>query len=166
MRPSWFTEKLSWWYLRNSLAQVYKYDTGPNANWSSIPMKPMLVAKVSSAISAVPIWAKLPFEKRRSAFSPAVGQPKWNWEALNRLLSNKKYTRGVLPQGTTSVGGSQFENSDFNIRYLILDIHETIISDETFITVQKKQIHQINNSEGVHTTQNIFLIEAKKANAL
>ena len=41
----------------------------------------------------------------KSILSP-TGKPKWNREALNKLLSNEKYTGRVLLQKTISVGGS------------------------------------------------------------
>ncbi len=70
----------------------------------------------------------------KGILSPA-GKPKWNREALNKLLSNEKYTGQVFLQKTVSAGGSQIKNDGFMERYLYSDFHEAIISDELFMAV-------------------------------
>ena len=60
-----------------------------------------------------------------------TGKPKWNREAIDKLLSNEKYTGRVLLQKTISTGTSQME------RYLYTGTHEAIISDEVFAVVQR-----------------------------
>ena len=72
--------------------------------------------------------------EKNGVLSPA-GKPKWNREALNKLLSNEKYTGRVLLQKTISVGGSQIENDGLMDRYLYTNAHEAIISDEMFQAV-------------------------------
>lgn len=50
--------------------------------------------------------------------SSPTGKPKWNREALNKLLSNEKYTGRVLLQKTISTGCAQIKNDGFMERYL------------------------------------------------
>ena len=71
-----------------------------------------------------------------------TGKPKWNREALNKLLSNEKYTGRVLLQKTVSAGGSQFKNDGFMDRYLYSDFHEAIISDEAFKAAQEEKLRR------------------------
>ena len=76
-----------------------------------------------------------------------TGKPRWNREALNKLLSNEKYTGRVLLQKTISLGGSQIENSGLMDRYLYTDHHEAIISDEMFQAVQQEKLSRAKNPE-------------------
>ena len=68
-----------------------------------------------------------------------TGRPKWNREAINKLLSNKKYTGWVILQKTISTGTVQIENNGPMERYLYTGSHEAIISDEMFKAVQKEK---------------------------
>jgi len=60
--------------------------------------------------------------------SPA-GRPKWNREAIDKLLSNEKYTGRVLLQKTVSTGTVQIENNGLMERYLYTGSHKAIISE-------------------------------------
>ncbi|WP_243154160.1 recombinase family protein [Pseudoflavonifractor sp. 60] len=68
-----------------------------------------------------------------------TGKSKWNREALNKLLSNEKYTGWVLLQKTVSAGVAQIKNNGLINQYLYADIHEAIISDEMFMAVQQEK---------------------------
>ncbi len=68
-----------------------------------------------------------------------TGKLKWNREAIDKLLSNEKYTGRVLLQKTISTGISQIENDGLMDRYLYTDSHEAIISDESFLAVQQEK---------------------------
>ena len=68
-----------------------------------------------------------------------TGKPKWNREAIDKLLSNEKYTGCVLLQKTISTGTSQIENDGFIERYLYTGSHEAIISDQLFCVVQQEK---------------------------
>ncbi len=85
-----------------------------------------------------------------------IGKPKWNSEALNKLLSNEKYTGRVLLQKTVSAGGSQFKNNGFMDRYLISDTHEAIIANETFEAEQQEKIERTNSPESKLSMQMLF----------
>lgn len=73
-----------------------------------------------------------------------TGKPKWNREAIDKLLSNEKYTGRVLLQKTISVGAAQIENDGLMERYLYTETHEAIISDEIFRDVQQKKLQRTN----------------------
>ena len=68
------------------------------------------------------------------------GKPRWNREAIDKLLSNEKYTGRVLLQKTISTGAVQIENDDLMARYLYTGTHEAIISDEIFTAVQQEKL--------------------------
>ena len=65
---------------------------------------------------------------------------KWNREAIDKLLSNEKYTGRVLLQKTVSTGAVQIENDGLMERYLYTGSHEAIISDEMFMAVQREKL--------------------------
>ena len=75
----------------------------------------------------------------KSRVSP-TGGPKWNREAIDKLLSNEKYTGRVLLQKTVSTGAVQIENNGLMDRFLYTDTHEAIISDEMFMAVQQEKL--------------------------
>ena len=74
-----------------------------------------------------------------------TGKTKWSREALNKLLSNEKYTGRVLLQKTVSTGITQIKNDGLMNRYLYTDSHEAIISDEVFQAVQQKKLSRAKN---------------------
>ena len=76
----------------------------------------------------------------RQGISSPTGRPKWNREAIDKLLSNEKYTGRVLLQKTVSTGAVQIENDGLMDRYLYTGTHEAIISDEMFMAVQQEKI--------------------------
>lgn len=77
-----------------------------------------------------------------------TGKPKWNREAINKLLSNEKYTGRVLLQKTISAGGSQVRNDGFMDRYLYTGTHKAIISDEIFTAAQQEKLSRPQDSNG------------------
>lgn len=68
-----------------------------------------------------------------------TGKAKWNREAIDKLLSNEKYTGCVLLQKTISTGASQIENNGLIEQYLYTGFHEAIISDQLFRVVQQEK---------------------------
>ena len=77
--------------------------------------------------------------EKQGVLSPA-GRPRWNREAIGKLLSNEKYTGRVLLQKTVSTGAVQIENNGLMERYLYTGSHEAIISDEMFMAVQQEKL--------------------------
>ncbi|WP_300586167.1 recombinase family protein, partial [uncultured Oscillibacter sp.] len=76
----------------------------------------------------------------RQGIPSPTGKPRWNREAIDKLLSNEKYTGRVLLQKTISTGAVQIENNGLMARYLYTDAHEAIISDEMFMAVQREKL--------------------------
>ena len=86
--------------------------------------------------------------EKKGILSP-TGKIKWNREALNKLLSNEKYTGRVLLQKTVSTGTAQIKNDGLMDRYLYIDSHEAIISDEMFQAVQQAKLSRAKNPENM-----------------
>ena len=84
--------------------------------------------------------------ERQSIPSP-TGRSKWNREAIDKLLSNEKYTGRVLLQKTISIGNSQIENDGLMDQYLYTGTHEAIISDDMFMAVQQEKLTRAKNPE-------------------
>ena len=83
-----------------------------------------------------------------------TGKQRWNREAIDKLLSNEKYTGRVLLQKTVSTGAIQIKNDGLIDRYLYTDSHEAIISDELFGAVQQEKCNRSKNtSSGLSMTQ-------------
>jgi len=78
-----------------------------------------------------------------------TGRPKWNREAIDKILSNEKYTGRVLLQKTISTGAAQIENNGLMDRYLYTGSHEAIVSDETFMAVQREKLSRTKNPENM-----------------
>ena len=93
--------------------------------------------------------------EQQGILSP-TSRPKWNREAIDKLLSNEKYTGRVLLQKTISAGGSQTKNDGFMERYLYSGSHEAIISDEIFKTAQQEKIRRTNTPENASKMQMFF----------
>ena len=93
--------------------------------------------------------------EQQGILSP-TGKPKWNREAIGKLLSNEKYTGRVLLQKTISTGAAQIENDGLMDRYLYTDSHEAIISDEMFVTVQQEKLHRSKSSENTLSIKQHF----------
>lgn len=86
--------------------------------------------------------------ERQGILSP-TGKSKWNREAIDKLLSNEKYTGRVLLQKTISIGASQMKNNGFMDRYLYTGSHEAIISDEMFLAVQQEKLKRAKDPENM-----------------
>ena len=84
--------------------------------------------------------------EQQGILSP-TGRPKWNREAIDKLLSNEKYTGRVLLQKTISTGAVQIENNGLMDRFLYTGTHEAIISDEMFMVVQQEKLSRSRESQ-------------------
>ena len=81
-----------------------------------------------------------------------TGKPKWNREAIDKLLSNEKYIGNVLLQKTVSFARIQVKNDGIEYKYLILNNHSGIISQELFDAVQAEKV---TRSRGVQFSQSM-----------
>ena len=93
--------------------------------------------------------------ERKGIPSP-TGKSKWNREAIDKLLSNEKYTGRVLLQKTISTGISQIENHGLTDRYLYTGTHEAIISDKTFISAQEEKYQRSKAPERTFAMNAMF----------
>jgi hypothetical protein len=71
-----------------------------------------------------------------------TGNPKWNRQALNKLLSNEKYAGCALLQKTITEDGHQIRNEGHACRYLYHDNNPTIVSIEEFKAVQEEKLRR------------------------
>ena len=120
--------------------KCYGYEVGPDGKLVVNPDEAQVVCWIFeqylSGKSLGKIAAGL---EQQGIFSP-TGKPKWNREAIDKLLSNEKYTGRVLLQKTVSTGAVQIENDGLMERYLYTGTHEAIISDEMFTAVQQEKL--------------------------
>jgi len=79
---------------------------------------------------------KIAASLEKQCISSPIGRPKWNREAIDKILSNEKYTGRMLLQKTISTGAAQIKNNGLMNWYLYTGAHEAIVSDETFMAVQ------------------------------
>lgn len=84
--------------------------------------------------------------EKQGILSP-IGKQRRNREAIDKLLSNEKYTGRVLLT-------VQIKNDGLIDRYLYTGSHEAIISDELFVAVQQEKCNRLKNmSSGLSVTQ-------------
>jgi len=62
-----------------------------------------------------------------------------NREAIDKLLSNEKYTGQVMLQKTVSFYGIQIENNNIEDKYLVSNNHQAITSKDMFDEVQAEK---------------------------
>ncbi len=74
----------------------------------------------------------------------------------NDIFRNEKYTGRVLLQKTVSAGGPKIKNNGFMERYLYLDSHEAIISDELFKTAQFEKLRRTDCPQSRAAIQTLF----------
>lgn len=129
--------------------RCYGYDIGLNGQLTVNPDEAAVVRWIFERYLRGDSLGKIASAlKLKRILSPA-GKHKWNREALNKLLSNEKYTGRVLLQKTVSTGTTQIKNDGLMDRYLYTDSHEAIISDEVFQAVQQKKLSRAKNPENV-----------------
>ncbi len=76
-----------------------------------------------------------------------TGNAKWNRQAINKLLSNEKYTGCALLQKTRTEHGRQIRNGGQTDQYMYLDNNPAIISKEMFNAVQEEKLNRSRNSK-------------------
>ncbi len=138
------TSKMTW-------RKCYGYDTTPDGTLKVNPVEAQVVIDIFESYLSGNSLGKITADlEKRGIVSPS-GRPRWNREAINKLLSNEKYTGRVLLQKTVSTGASQIKNDGFLQRYLIHDHHEAIISDDLFQAVQNEKLRRNPETENVFT---------------
>ena len=127
--------------------KCYGYDTGPDGGLVINPDEAVVVRWIFERYLNGDSLGRIAAGLEEQGIPSPTGKPKWNREALNKLLSNEKYTGRVLLQKTISAGGSQIKNDGFMERYLYSDSHKAIVSDEIFRDVQQKKLQRTNQPE-------------------
>ena len=136
--------------------RCYGYDTDPNGELVINPDEAVVVRWIFERYLNGDSLGKIAAGLEEQGILSPTGKPKWNREALNKLLSNEKYTGRVLLQKTISAGGSQVKNDGFMERYLYSDSHKAIVSDEIFRDVQQKKLQRTNQPEKELSIQLFF----------
>lgn len=133
--------------------RCYGYDTGPDGELVIKSDEATVVRWIFDCYLSGDSLGKIAAGLEEQDIPSPTGKPKWNREALNKLLSNEKYTGRVLLQKTISVGGSKIKNDGFTDRYLYSDSHEAIISDEKFKAVQQEKLYRTKCAKSEYAVQ-------------
>ena len=120
--------------------KCYGYDINPDGELTVNPDEAKVVCWIFEQYLAGNSLGKIVAGLEKQCIPSPTGRPKWNREAIDKLLSNEKYTGRVLLQKTISTGAVQIENNGLMDRYLYTDAHEAIISDEMFMAVQQEKL--------------------------
>lgn len=124
--------------------KCYGYTLSPNGELEINPDEAKVVHWIFERYLAGDSLGKVAAGLERLGIPSPTGRPKWNREAIDKLLSNEKYTGRVLLQKTISTGVAQMENDGLIDRYLYIDTHEAIISVEMFKTIQEEKQKRSN----------------------
>ena len=120
--------------------KCYGYNINPDGELAVNPDEAKVVCWIFEQYLAGNSLGKIAAGLERLGIPSPTGKPRWNREAIDKLLSNEKYTGRVLLQKTVSTGAVQIENSGFMARYLYTGSHEAIISDKMFTAVQQEKL--------------------------
>ena len=136
--------------------RCYGYDIGSGGELVINPDEAATVCWIFQRYLSGDSLGKIAAGLEEQEISSPTGKPKWNREALHKLLSNEKYTGRVLLQKTISVGSSKIKNDGFMDRYLYSDSHEAIISDEMFKATQQKKLQRAKCPDKIFAMQELF----------
>ena len=136
--------------------KCYGYEVGSNGELAVNPEEAKVVRWIFERYLAGDSLGKIASGLEQQGIPSPTGRPKWNREAINKLLSNEKYTGRVILQKTISTGTVQIENNGPMERYLYTGSHEAIISDEMFKAVQKEKQKRSNILENRFAIKMIF----------
>ena len=119
--------------------KCYGYDIIPDGELTVNPDEAKVVCWIFEQYLAGNSLGKIAVGLEEQGIPSPTGKPRWNREAIEKLLSNEKYTGRVLLQKTVSTGAVQIKNDGLMNRYLYTGTHEAIISDEMFMAVQQEK---------------------------
>lgn len=120
--------------------KCYGYMVNSDGELEINPVESKVVVWIFERYLAGDSLGKIAAGLEKQGIPSPTGKPRWNREAIDKLLSNEKYTGRVLLQKTISTGAVQIENDDLMARYLYTGTHEAIISDEIFTAVQQEKL--------------------------
>ncbi len=87
--------------------RCYRYDTGSDSELSINPDEAVIVRWIFDRYLSGDSLGKIAAGLEEQSTPSPTGKPRWNREAINKLISNEKYTGRVLLQKTISAGGSK-----------------------------------------------------------
>lgn len=90
--------------------KCYGYMLSPDGELEINPDEAKVVHWIFERYLAGDSLGKVAAGLERMGISSPTGRPRWNREAIDKLLSNEKYTGRVLLQKTISTGVAQMEN--------------------------------------------------------
>lgn len=93
-----------------ALRRCYGYDIGLNGELTINPDESTVIRWIFESYLHGDSLGKIASALEAKNILSPTGKPKWNREALNKLLSNEKYTGRVLLQKTVSTGTTQIKN--------------------------------------------------------
>ena len=120
--------------------KCYGYEVGPDGELAVNPDEAQVVCWIFERYLAGDSLGKIAAGLEKQGILSPTGKPRWNREAIDKLLSNEKYTGRVMLQKTIRTGAVQIENDGLMGRYLYTGTHEAIISDEMFMAVQYEKL--------------------------
>ena len=129
--------------------KCYGYEVGPDGELKVNPEEAKIVRRIFERYLAGDSLGKIAAGLEKQGVLSPAGKPRWNREAIDKLLSNEKYTGRVLLQKTVSTGAVQIENNGLMERYLYTGSHEAIISDEMFMAVRQEKLKRAQNPENM-----------------
>ena len=91
--------------------KCYGYNVGPDGKLAVNPTEVQVVSWIFERYLAGDSLGKIAAGLERQGILSPTGRSKWNREAIDKLLSNEKYTGRVLLQKTISTGISQIDNN-------------------------------------------------------
>ena len=90
--------------------RCYGYEVGSDGELVVNPDEARVVCWIFEQYLAGNSLGKIAAGLERQGIPSPTGRSKWNREAIDKLLSNEKYTGRVLLQKTVSTGAVQIEN--------------------------------------------------------
>jgi len=136
--------------------KCYGYEVSPDGELVVNPDEAQVVCWIFEQYLSGKSLGKIAASLERQDILSPTGRSKWNREAIDKLLSNEKYTGRVLLQKTVSTGAIQIENDGLMERYLYTGSHEAIVSDEMFMAVQQEKFKRTKNPENTIAISFIF----------
>jgi len=136
--------------------RCYGYKLNPDGELTINPDEAQIVCWIFERYLSGDSLEKIVAGLEKRGIPSPTGKPKWSREAIDKLLSNEKYTGSVLLQKTISTGVSQIENNGLMNRYLYIGTYEAIISDAMFDDVQDVKLKRAKNPENIVAMKMVF----------
>lgn len=106
--------------------KCYGYALSPNGELEINPDEAHVVSWIFEWYLAGDSLGKIAIGLEKQGIPSPTGKPRWSREAIDKLLSNEKYTGRVLLQKTVSTGAVQIKNNGLVDRYLYTETHEAL----------------------------------------